>query len=424
VGVQVHEIVATAGAWSTALLGVALAWPLEAQALRPWALLLAFIGAAAVMPVLAGHLPTGTGVARLADWLLVPAAAYAVSRVSGAVLGRIGVALVVTLCVSVLLAALQHFGVWPGPETFARAAWTKLGFHRVYEPVPGREDRFMAGGLLLHRLKYANVTAVMCTLGTAAVFWRVPRWRLFAAATLVGLVGVSWFPHARAATAAAVGAVAVTWVCAARDRRSAALGVAGLVAAAMLWVFAVPSLRARFASSLSPEGSGERAAITAAGLQAIRQAPLTGVGLDRFRPGLFAPPDAPAVAKEHPGKAHNQLVTIAAEAGVPAALLLVLWLLALARRALRSLPRGALAVGAVTLFFFLAALHDPLFHPETSLALMLALGAGLGATRRDGAPCAAENSRPKFPVDDTLRPPSAPSVASVTPAQASPRWRS
>lgn len=382
VGVQVHELIATVGAWTTALAGVVLAWPVRREGLRAWALLAAFLAVALAAPLLGGHLPSATGLARLSDWLLVPAAAFAVSRVSSQSLERIGVAAAVMLFVSVAFAALQHFGVWPGQDTFAALSWTKLGFHRVYEAVPGRDDRFMAGGLLLHRLKFANVTAAACTAGAVAVARRVPRWRLFAAATAVGLVGVGWFPHARAALAATVGAVAVAWVCAAENRRRAALGSLGLLAAALLLVTAVPSLRLRFASSLSSEGSGARGAITAAGVEAIRQHPLTGLGLDRFRPGLFTPEDAPAQAKEHPGKAHNQLVTIAAEAGVPAALLLLAWLFVLARRSLAALPAGALGVAAVALFFLLALLHDPLFHPESSLALMLILGAGAGAALR------------------------------------------
>jgi O-antigen ligase len=148
---------------------------------------------------------------------------------------------------------------------------------------------------------------------------------------------------------------------------------------------AVPSVRARFITSVTSEGSGEREALTTAGFNAIAHAPLTGVGLGRFRPGLYLPDDAPAQARTHPGKAHDQFVTIAAEAGVPAALLLVFALVAWLRRGLLELPRGALAVGATTLFILLSVLHDPLFHVESSLALMLALGAGLAAmTQRKG----------------------------------------
>jgi O-antigen ligase len=106
------------------------------------------------------------------------------------------------------------------------------------------------------------------------------------------------------------------------------------------------------------------------------------VGLGRFRPGLYLPEDAPAQAREHPGKAHDQLVTVAAEAGVPAAVLLLVVLGLLARRGLGALPAGAAVVGGVALFALLSALHDPLFHVEASLALMLMLGAGAGVVDR------------------------------------------
>jgi hypothetical protein len=61
---------------------------------------------------------------------------------------------------------------------------------------------------------------------------------------------------------------------------------------------------------------------------------------------------------------------------------MLLALVSWARRGLAALPGGALAVGAVVLFVLLAVLHDPLFHPESSLSLMLLLGAGLGAAER------------------------------------------
>jgi O-antigen ligase len=149
----------------------------------------------------------------------------------------------------------------------------------------------------------------------------------------------------------------------------------------------VPSVRARFLASATAEGSGERAALTQSGLNAIATSPLLGVGLGRFRPGLYLPEDAPAQARSHPGKAHDQFVTIAAEAGVPAVTLLLVALLGWLGLGLRRLPEGALLVGAVALFVLLSVLHDPLFHVESSLALMLALGAGLGLVNRaSGAP--------------------------------------
>jgi O-antigen ligase len=256
---------------------------------------------------------------------------------------------------------------------------------RVYEPAPGRVDRFMAGGLLLHRLKFANVTAMMCVLGAGAVALRVPRWKAFAAITLIGLGAVTVFPYARAASVAAVLAVSLVWVAAAQHRGRALTGVAGLVALVLLVVALVPSVRARFETSLTNEGSGERTSLTRAGLTAVATSPWAGVGPGQFRPGSFLSPDAPAQAREHVGKAHNQFVTVAAEAGIPALALLVIALVAWAIRGLRALPRGALLVGGVALFVLLGLLHDPLFHVEASLALMLGLGVGLGTLERGSA---------------------------------------
>ncbi len=379
VGVQVHELPATLGAWLTAVLTLAV---LEHRDTRRWVVVLALVAWCLVAPLMGGHVPSAVGLARVLDFLMIPAAAVAVSLLTTAELVHVGTAASVTLVLSTLVAGLQHFGVWPSEAALAPLAWTKLPFNRVYETVPGRDDRFMAGGFLLHRLKYANVTSAFCVMGAVATQLRVPRWRFFAVATLVGVVGVSIFPHARAASVAMVLSVAAGWIAAAKHRLQASAGAGALFLAAVVLVLAVPSVRARFEASFTGEGSGERSSITLGGLNAVRSSPLVGVGLGRFRPGLFLPADAPAQAREHPGKAHNQFVTLAAEAGVVAALLLVLVLLMGFARGLSSLPAGALAVAGTTLFVLLGLLHDPLFHPEASFALMLLLGAGIGASDR------------------------------------------
>jgi hypothetical protein len=378
VGVQVHELLATVGAWLTFALTLPL---LERRDAKTWAAVGGLVAWCLVVPTL-GHFPTGTGVARALDFLLIPAAAIAVSSLDGAALTRVGYAAATALVVSTVVAGLQHVGFWPGLATLEPLAWTHLPFSRVYETVPGRDDRFMAGGLLLHRLKFANVTAVACVVGAYVVQRRVPSWRLFAVATLVGLVGVSIFPHARAASVAVVLSMAVVWVAAAANRVRAALGALALVGLSAGLVLVSPSVRARFEQSWSSEGSGERRSITQGGLNAIASAPVGGVGLGRFRPGLFLPDDAPAQAREHPGKAHDQFITLAAEAGLPAAAWLIALLVTWLVLGLRRLPGGALLVGGVTLFALLGLLHDPLFHAESSFALMLLLGAGLGALRR------------------------------------------
>jgi O-antigen ligase len=398
VGVQVNELPATAGAWATAVLAliVVRTRPPHERA-STWTGLVLFILWCLGPPLITGHLPTATGLARLADFLLIPGAAVAVSSSSPAALRRVGAAAAAALSCSVLVAGLQHFGLWPEPAFFSSLSWTRLGFSRVYELAPGEADRFMGGGLLFHRLKFANVTAVMGALFAGVAVLKLPGWRLHAFFALVALAGVTFFPYARAAEVSAVLSVAVVWWAGARRRTLAALGVGALLTGAVLAIFLVPSLHARFASSLSAQDSGERGSLTRAGLNAIATSPVVGIGLDVFKPGDYLPPDAPAQAREHPGKAHNQLVTIAAEAGLPAAFILLVTLIGWLLLGLRSLPEGALLVGAATVFGLLCVLHDPLFHAEASLALMLGLGVGLGAVERGVLQVSAALDAPPAP---------------------------
>jgi O-antigen ligase len=383
VGAQVNEVPATVGAWATALLALLyVVFDTRVMNWRRYIVLFSFVACMLLAPMFAGHMPSGAGVARALDFLLIPGAAVAISVLSAGELVAIATAAALTLMFSTLIAGFQYFGMWPDESTFASLAWTKLSFARVYETVPGREDRFMAGGLLLHRLKYANVSAVFVVLGATAAGLRVPRWRLFALATLVGFFGVFIFPHARAASVALVCSMAVVWIASAKNKRRASIAASILLLVAVAVASSVPSVRMRFENVLSSEGSGERTSITHAGLNAVKSSPMAGVGLGRFRPGLYLGPEAPAQAREHPGKAHNQFVTIAAESGLFAVALLVMLLLMSLSRGIKNLPAGAFAVGATVLFVLLGMFHDPLFHAESSFALMLLLGIGIGAVDR------------------------------------------
>lgn len=350
VGVQLNELVAAIGAYTTAVLVLLETRPHPSGANRWWPLAL-FVGWGLTMPLLGG-LPTGAGVARFADWLLLPVAAVAVTRAN---LKVVATAALVTCAASCLAAGLQYFGLWPSEEAFAPLAFTKIPFARVYEQ---REDgRFMAGGLMFHRLPFANVTALVVI--AAAAHWRHAR---AAAVALLGFVSVAVFPAARAAAAAL--ALALTTLV--KPRWLAVLLLA-LVAVAGIW----------------SRPSGERVGLVQSGLTAIARHPFTGVGLGRFKPGDYAAPDAPEQVLEHGGKAHNQLVTLAAEGGVPTALLFVLLLGWLARELKKTAPGPARAAGLGGLLFFvlLGLLHDPLFHAVTSQALVLLLGGALGLAR-------------------------------------------
>ncbi len=61
-------------------------------------------------------------------------------------------------------------------ESFSSLEPLHLSFEQVYELVPGSTDRFMGGGLLLHRLRFANVTAALTVLAAAGAF-QLPQGR-------------------------------------------------------------------------------------------------------------------------------------------------------------------------------------------------------------------------------------------------------
>src|SRR5262249_57638826 len=90
---------------------------------------------------------------------------------------------------------------------------TRIPFWRVYEPVAQADGRFMAGGLLFHRLKFAHVggLAVLasCVLGLAA---RGALRALGLACALIGFVSVLEFPYARAASVALLVALSVALI--------------------------------------------------------------------------------------------------------------------------------------------------------------------------------------------------------------------
>ncbi len=381
VGVQVHEVLATAG---LALLTVASLPELRERAARAslwregWPVF-AFVAWALLAPLLGGALPRGEGVARWVDWLTIPLVAAAAARLSARQWGVLAGAAFGTLVLSSVVAGLQHVGAWPAEATFAPLSWTGISFFRVYEQVPG-EARYMAGGLLFHRLKFGHVSGLVVVAALAAARHLGGRWRVAAlAAASVGFVAVWLFPYARMAAVAMTVGAGVAVVLASGSPRRALMGVALMGLVGLGAIAAIAPLRARFASALTDQGSGQRTQHLQAGLEAVRQHPLVGVGAGQFTPAKFGDEAMAEHVRANPGKAHNQFVSIAAEAGVPGGLgflALLAWLAARAwRRAL-----GPLAVGALALFATLSLAHDPLFQAPVSMALVLALG--LGSTAR------------------------------------------
>ncbi|HYO59211.1 O-antigen ligase family protein [Archangium sp.] len=351
-------------------------------ALRAWVPLVAFLAWALLVPTLSGHPPSGTGVARLLDFVGIPVAAVAIGHLSDARRVRLAWVLGGVFLASCAVAGLQHFGVWPAPEAWASLKWTRLSFERVYEVVPGTENRFMAGGLLFHRLKFSHIGGMVVAFALGVGLHLRGRRRTAAlVVAAVGLVSVGLFPYARAASVALVAVMGLV-VLLGLPRRVALPTCAAVLGLAVLALALNQPMRERFLNSTTEKGSGSRAALLETGLCAVRESPVTGVGPGRFQARLWATPDMPEQAREHGGKAHNQFVSMAAETGMPGALLFVVLLGWLAWRFPRNRPEGLGALGALAFFCLLSLLHDPLFHVQASQAFVLILGVGLSADTR------------------------------------------
>jgi O-antigen ligase len=403
----------------SALLGWSPAAPDRRWTATALGLLAAFVGWSATGSLLEGHAPSGTGLARLAHWLLLPVAALGVAQVEPHRRRWIAWAAGVTLVLSSLVAGLQHFGIWPGPELTAQLPERWVPFYRVYEPAPGTEGRFMAGGLLFHRLKFAHVggLAVLAMLSVGQLTRGRTRTLAWLAAA-IGVVAIVLFPVARAATAALLGACAV-WGLLTIRRRAVALGAIVMLGLATALVVGLNApLRARFTSSLTGEGGGERAALWRTGVAALRQAPVGGVGAGRFRAKDLARPEDPQPVREHTGKAHNQLLSIGAESGAVGAALFLAAIVSLAVAYRRMGQRGTLGLTSLAYFALLSPVHDPLFHPEFSLALMLCLGAAPGLSERFGATASATPPGPRLADEVPLSAP-APALGDTPPTSAS-----
>jgi len=380
VGVQVTEILASLGMIVCALSAGAICLRQRSRqeigklVLAWWPLALFFAWAIAGS-TLAGRPPTPTGFARALDWLLIPFAACAVRALPERSLKSIALICAGVFLLSCAVAALQGFGIWPPLSTFERFSWTRIGFHRVYEPVPDAEGRFMAGGLLFHRLKFAHVGSLwvlgFLVLGAAA------RGRLRAfwlATSAIGFVSILALPYARAASLALVLSASLTLALIGTSRRRARLAAAVLATLTVAAVFAYRPTRERFLNGLTSSGSGDRQEILSTGLRAVAEHPIAGVGLGQFRPSYFGSATTPQYVLDNPGKAHNQFLSMAAEIGIPGMLLFLLLLIWLGRSFDPRDPYGLFGLGALTFFSLLSLAHDPLIHAPFSMAVSFSLG--------------------------------------------------
>jgi O-antigen ligase len=383
VGVQFSEGLATFGligcvagvAWALSNTGGGSSWT---EVAKGWWPILALLCWWLIAPALSGRWPTGAGLARAADWLTIPIAAFAFRSLEPRQRTIFALACGGMLLLSCGIAALQHFGAWPEPAAFSRLGWTRIPFQRVYERAPGTTDRFMVGGLFFHRLKFAHVEGLAVLVALSWAFHTEGWLRLFSASlAAIGLVSVLVFPYARAAAVALVltALASALWL---QWRRTGVRVAAAAIAVGFAIILASQRpLRERFLSAATDSGSGNRRGMLQAGFAAVRAHPIVGIGLGQFRPSKFAPPNAPEEVLIHPGKAHNQFVTVAAEAGIPALLLFCLVLAWLGSAMELRRPEGAAGASALLFFVLLSLFHDPLYHGEFSMALMLTLGSAL-----------------------------------------------
>jgi O-antigen ligase len=385
VGVQLHELLSTA---AFALLVVSFlpslgrhlsAGTIEKQ-LHPWRPLLGFIAWSLLAPTIAGQFPDGTGLARTLDWATIPLVAAVGSELTRRQWTTLVLFTLGTLGLSSLVAGLQHFGFWPPLSAFAPLEWMRIPFARVYEPIAD-SGRFMGGGLLFHRLKFGHVSGLAVVGAVVAAKHLTGRARIAAIALgTFGFIAVWVFPYARMGAVSMTLAVGLTVALVSPSPARALAVCAGLGLIGVTAVLAITPLRERFASALTDQGSGQRTQHLAAGVEAVRQHPFVGIGPGQFRPSKFSDPNMAGHVKDNPGKAHNQYLSMAAETGIPGALIfvaLLVWLAAIAR----SRPWGALTQGSIAFFAVLSLAHDPLFQAPVSMALVLAIGLGLSAPR-------------------------------------------
>lgn len=381
VGVQTHELVSTFAfgllvvLFAPVLLKNLNAGTLDARA-KAWRPLFAFIAWALLAPTIAGQFPDWTGFARTLDWATIPLIAATADELTPRRWKILTFATLGTLGLSSVVAGLQHLGIWPPLSAFEGLEWMRIPFARVYEPIAD-SGRFMGGGLLFHRLKFGHVSGLAVVGAIVASRHLTGRARAAVIALgLLGFVAVLVFPYARMGAVAMTLAAGFTVALVSSSPKRALLVSAGLGLVGLLVVLSIGSLRDRFASALTDQGSGQRTQHMAAGLEAVRQHPLVGVGPGQFRPSKFADPNMAEHVKDNPGKAHNQYLSMAAETGIPGALIFVgmlVWLALLAR----GRPYGALTQGAIAFFAVLSLAHDPLFQAPVSMAIVLAIGLGL-----------------------------------------------
>ncbi len=377
VGAQSLEGLATAGLVLCIICALAITGlrsPLGA--LMAWWPLAAFLAWALVVPTLAGNLPSGAGLGRLSDWIALPAVAVVFPIITSRQRWQLCV-----LTAGVVVAFLQYRGWWPNLETMdsLHLGWTKMGFSRAYEPIATATDRFYGVGLAFHRLRFSDAGGLIIVLAFAVAIQSSGSVRIAAGALIVfGLAALVVATQARAASAALVLTLGLMLLQSPVRRRDAFIGLGGLALLVVLVAGVSNGVRRRFSAIMDRESNGDRAVIWHVAGRAVRAHPFAGVGLGQYRASKVLPiePETPPNILEHPGKAHNQFFSFAAEIGIPGALLFA-WLLAWLFFSFHGAGQ-LLGRGAMLFFVLLSCFHDPLYHATVSMAVVLLFGIAKG----------------------------------------------
>ncbi|MEM6732488.1 MAG: O-antigen ligase family protein, partial [Myxococcota bacterium] len=251
--------------------------------------------------------------------------------------------------------------------------------------IPGSR-RLAATGTLHHRLKMSEMWLVAIAILVAGLLGQKRRWLVVLGLAVTGVfLGLTFTKAALGAAVIAVtaGLVAVRWP------RLGGWILGALVAGLLLiWPVAV-SVGLNTTPTLPvPRGSLEvRPWLWSFAADLFLTRPIFGGGIGTY---FFASQAVVISGNEsHMFGAHQQLFTIAVEAGVVGVFLFSGSLFAsgigIARGLVRNHAGRTLAVFAFTLLVAIgvtAVMHDVIFHPGTALVFWLAVGVGLGLAPR------------------------------------------
>lgn len=290
--------------------------------------------------------------------------------------------------VTALAAGVLVFSIYGLIQHFTGATWLK-DHELVKAPLHG----YRIAGTFSHRNTFAHVFGVaslfLLTYGLGRGWpLRLRFARLVIPAAVLGLVATIFTYSRGAALSVLAGAVVLGVV---RGRRFRIGTAVVIVAALSILVVAFPGVLKRYGDVLEREASGEytgsRMFIWSHSLTIIGDNPVFGVGQGNFLPA-YREAAGPGVPDFHVhAHAHNDLLNVAAIAGIPAALffaamwLLLLRLMWLGMHSREISPAGRMACQACLIgsaVFLVSSLMEATFaDEEVRQLLMFIWAAGL-----------------------------------------------